>query len=197
MSEQDRGVAIQMTPRVAVPAPEDRTRAVAGYGSAPTGELGQGFSRAAEPPRGAPRRQPTKMASPEVRIAIRTAWAQSRKAAQELKEAIEKDEQSGRFVAAENLREALAKLWNHRAARDINWQAILNHAQGMLLQLFQGKKIEELTPAQGEAIVEIIEHYLGTASKSADDLCEVVRLIDDAGCDPYAAISGDPQEAEG
>jgi hypothetical protein len=94
--------------------------------------------------------------------------------------------------AADELDIALAELWKLRSARDINWQTILNHAQGMMRLAFAEKRVEQLTPEQCAAIRAIVDRHLGTATKSVDDLNEVVELIEQAGFDPYAAISGDP-----
>ena len=58
------------------------------------------------------------------------------------------------------------------------------------------KRAEKLTVDQCQGIVEMVKDYLGPATKTIDDLNEVLRQIDDAGFDPYAAISGDPLSAE-
>jgi hypothetical protein len=95
-------------------------------------------------------------------------------------------------VAVDNLDIALGKLWGLRASRDVNWKTVLNHAQGMLKALFSAKRVEQLTPEQCEAILELVDRHLGPSTKTLDDLNEAVRLIEDAGFDPYGAISGDP-----
>jgi hypothetical protein len=105
--------------------------------------------------------------------------------------AVGEDDAQSRFVTADDLERALGKMWGLRAGRDDVWKMILNHAQAMLRQLFKEKLVEALTPDQASAIGTIVEQYLGTATRTRDDLTEVIRLIDDAGCDPYYAISGD------
>jgi hypothetical protein len=101
-------------------------------------------------------------------------------------------------IATDNLDIALGRLWELRKARDINWQTILNHTQGLLKQAFKAKRVEELNEEQCRRILEIVDRYLGPATKGTDDLNEVVRLIEDAGFDPYGAISGDQADpAEG
>jgi hypothetical protein len=99
-----------------------------------------------------------------------------------------------RLAAADELDVALAKLWDLREARDINWQAILNHTQGVLKQFFADKQVETLCPEQCRRIMEIVDGYLGPSTKTADELVEVIRLVEDAGADPFGAISGDPDE---
>jgi hypothetical protein len=132
--------------------------------------------------------------TPESRAAQRAAWGEARTAAAALLQAIAEDDPQERFIAVDNLEQSLGKLWARRADRDDIWKMILNHTQGMLRQLFQEKLVEVLTTAQGSAIHAIVEHHLGPATKSKDDLNEVLRLIGDAGCDPYYAISGDPKD---
>ena len=99
--------------------------------------------------------------------------------------------------AADELDIALAELWKLRSTRDINWQTILNHAQGMVRIAFAEKRIEQLTPEQCSTIRAIVDHHLGTATKTVDDLNEVVERIEKAGFDPYGAISGDPLDEQG
>jgi hypothetical protein len=79
-----------------------------------------------------------------------------------------------------------------REGRNIDWQTILNHMQGVMRTFFLEKRAETLTADQCKRIVELVKDYLGPATKTIDDLNEVLRLIDDAGFDPYAAISGEP-----
>jgi hypothetical protein len=95
-------------------------------------------------------------------------------------------------IAADNLDLALGKLWDLRATRDINWRTILNHVQGMIRQLFAARRIEQLSPAECEVFVELVNRYLGPATRTLDDLNDALRLVEDAGFDPYAAVSGDP-----
>jgi hypothetical protein len=172
------------------PAPRP---ASVGYGLAPTGEPVRLYERAQTPPRREGRKKADRPArTPEQRAAARAAWGEARAAAAALAQAVGADDAQARFVAADDLERALQGMWELRAGRDDYWQMILNHAQGMLRQLFLEKLVEALTPEQAAVISDIVERYLGTASRTRDDLNEVIRLIGDAGCDPYYAISGDP-----
>jgi hypothetical protein len=195
-SPEDTGPFVMCRPlAVAGSADSSVSLAAAGYGAAPTGEQFGAFVRQPSKPHHngkkitAPPGQ-----TPETRSARRVAWGEARAAATNLLEAIEADDAQARFTAADDLEQALGKLWVLRAGRDEVWKMILNHAQGMLRQLFKEKLVELLTPAQGAVIGNIVEYYLGPATKTREDLNEVVRLIADAGCDPYYAISGDPQD---
>lgn len=139
-------------------------------------------------------RQPI-LPSPENRLGFRAAWKAAREAADAMVQASAIKDMPGLGIAADDLQQALAKLWELRLARDLDWQTILNHAQEMMRQFFARMQVEELTQDQCRKILTIIEDHLGPATKSVDDLNEVLRLIEDAGFDPYAAISGDPLES--
>jgi hypothetical protein len=160
-----------------------------------TGEvLQQGFQRSPRPwPRmQTPRREVQLGLSPDTRTAARTSWKNAQKAAESMVAAAETDKLMQKTCAADELELSLAELWKSRGGRDINWQTIINHAQGLLRQAFQEKRVEQLTVEQCAAIQTIVDRYLGTSTKSVDDLHEVVGLIEKAGFDPYFAISGDP-----
>src|SRR5262249_4339121 len=131
---------------------------------------------------------------PETRAALRACWKGAVETAAEMIRASEDGDERGLVIAADDLDSALAKLWELRAARDIDWLTILNHAQGMLKQAFAQARVERLTPDQCRCIKKIVDRYLGPATKTIADLTEVIRLIEDAGFDPYFAISGDPDE---
>lgn len=130
----------------------------------------------------------------EFRVAFRLHWRTAQKAANAMVEAATTDDRMGLGVAADNLDQSLAELWNLRGGRDIDWQTILNHMQGMMRTFFGEKRAESLTVEQCNAIANLVKDYLGPALKTVDDLNEALRLIDDAGFDPYAAISADHAE---
>lgn len=130
--------------------------------------------------------------TPEIRGALRRAWKKAREAAEQMEQGSAGDDPMNLAIGADELAIALEDLWALRAARDIDWRTILNHAQGMLKQAFAEKRVEALSPDQCAAIRLLVERHLGTATKSADDLAAAVELIEKAGFDPYAAISADP-----
>ena len=66
----------------------------------------------------------------------------------------------------------------------------------MLKQAFAEKRVEELNAAQCEGVHKMVEQYLGTSTKTVDDLNAVIHLIEEAGFDPFAAISADPVEEQ-
>ena len=110
--------------------------------------------------------------------------------------AAELDDRMSLGIAADDLEQALAKLWDLRDGRDIDWQTILNHMQGLMRAFFQEKKAECLNVEQCKKIARLVQDYLGPATKSIDDLNEVLRLVEDAGFDPYGAISADPVDKD-
>ena len=128
----------------------------------------------------------------ETRTAFQYWWNNAQRAAESMELAGTSQDVMQLANAADELDLALAELWKLRSTRDINWQTILNHTQGLIRQAFDEKRIEQLTPEQCAAVRAIVDRYLGTSTKSVEDLHEVVERIEKAGFDPYAAISGDP-----
>ncbi len=180
-------------PLIAAPA-TDLTMLPQGI-EATTGATGEAFALVASQPRQPasskqPSRQPQTL--PEIRTTLRTHWKKAQTAARNLLQAAQQDDPMARFGAADDLEQSLTELWNLRDHRDINWQAILNHLQGAMRQFFASHAVEFLQVEQCRRIAEVVERYLGPATKTSDDLAEVVRLIEEAGADPYHAISGDP-----
>ena len=134
--------------------------------------------------------------SSEQRRVFRGHWTEAQAAAEEMRQAAAVNDLMGVGIAADKLDQSLGELWKMREERDIDWQTILNHMQGMMRTFFLEKRAETLTTDQCKRIVELVKDYLGPATKTVDDLNEVLRLIDDAGFDPYAAISGEPATEE-
>jgi hypothetical protein len=130
--------------------------------------------------------------SSDHRRAFRRHWSEAQEAADAMLRGAEGKDLMEVGIAADKLDQSLAELWNLREGRDIDWQTILNHLQGMMRSYFLEKRAETLTAEQCKRIVELVRDYVGPATKTIDDLNEVLRLIDDAGFDPFAAISADP-----
>jgi hypothetical protein len=51
---------------------------------------------------------------------------------------------AGLGIAADDLDQALAKLWELRSFRDLDWKTILNHVQGMMRRFFAQRRVETL-----------------------------------------------------
>jgi hypothetical protein len=182
----------------------DRTGAVSraipnSYGIAATGEPLEAVTRLPRSPQPAREQGGTanRPVRPEARAAARAQWKAAKEAAEAMVRAAEGQDAMGLAIAADDLDMALAKLWEGRATRDLNWRTILNHAQGMVRQLFAAKQVEQLTPEQCRCIGALLDRHLGPATKTTDDLNETIRLIEDAGFDPYGAIAGDPLDETG
>jgi hypothetical protein len=144
----------------------------------------------------APRAETQSSVNPESRLACRCWWKNAQKAAATMEQAATGDDLMQLANAADELDIALAELWKLRSGRDINWQTILNHAQGTVRQAFAEKRIEQLTSDQCAAMRAIVDRHLGTSTKSTDDVNEVVGLIEKAGFDAYGAISADPVDGQ-
>src|SRR5579864_5833936 len=84
-------------------------------------------------PRGrAPRKETQPSAKPENRSAFRSLWKNAQKAVESMERAAISQDIMQLANAADELDIALTELWKLRSTRDINWQTILNHAQGMV-----------------------------------------------------------------
>jgi hypothetical protein len=197
MSDADGGLTVRLVRATHVQQRVDPTLVEAlSAGGAPTGEPAPALTRAAQLYRPRQQKRPSEARgpSPESRRAHREGWQGARAAAAALVDASRTNDPMARFVSLTDLEQALERMWRHHEERDVNWQCILNHAQGMLRQLFDEKRAELLEVSQCEAIRALVERQLGPATKSQDDLNEALRLIEDAGCDPYHALSGDPEK---
>ena len=170
---------------------------ISGYGIAFTGEASGPISIKSTSQRGAAPKENSchpSVITPEMRASFRQHWRTALSAVDRMIEATKNVDPMSLFTATDDLEACLAKLWALRAIRNVDWQTILNHAQGMLRQAFLESRVESLTTEQCTSIRELVDRHLGPATKSIVDLNEAIRLISDAGFDPYFAISGDPQE---
>src|SRR5262249_50754919 len=131
-------------------------------------------------------------------LACHKRWKEAKRAAWAMVEAAKYQEAMTLATAANALDLALRKMWEIRAGRpDMDWRTILNHTRRVLQQCFDNKQVETLSVEQCQRIREIVERHLGPAAKNVDDLRGAVRLMEDAGFDPYAAISADPVDEGG
>jgi hypothetical protein len=182
------------------PAGDATQAAPGGYGFAATGEGGSAVGHLGVPGRREARRPAAHTGRvgrrPEERVAFRGHWKKALEAARAMVNAAKARDAMGQAIAVDELDLALAKLWDLRRCRDIDWQTILNHAQGLLKQIIAAKQMESLSAEQCQCIWQIVERHLGPATKSLDNLNETVRLIEEVGFDPYAALSGDARDGE-
>ncbi len=151
----------------------------------------RGPSLQRRPPGRGQRGQERPLPATDVRRAFRKHWNEAQEAAEAMHRAAKANDLMGLGVAADRLDQSLAELWKLREGRDVDWQTILNHVQGMMRCFFLERRAETLTADQCKKIVDLVKDYLGPATKTVDDLTEALRLIEDAGFDPFAAISGD------
>jgi hypothetical protein len=178
-------------------SPLHAVQAKTGYGGTATGEDTRVITETKSRDRAVARNDIPKqcrLLPPEARAALRLHWKEAQEAAKEMMRSAEAQDGFALANSADRFDLALGKLWELRHDQDINWGTIVNHAQGMMKQFFLEKRVENLTGENCHAIMELAKSFLSPASKTTDDLTEVVRLIEDAGADPYGMISGDAPE---
>ena len=72
---------------------------------------------------------------------------------------------------------------------------MLNFLQGVLRYAWKiSGGFETLSVDQCTAIGEVIEHHLGPSTMDKENIRSSLKLLETAGLDPWAAISGDPEE---
>ena len=91
-----------------------------------------------------------------VRRAFRKHWTEAQEAADAMLQGAEAKDLMEVGIAADKLDQSLSELWSLREGRDIDWQTILNHMQGMMRVFFLEKRAETLTAEQCKRIVELL-----------------------------------------
>jgi hypothetical protein len=87
------------------------------------------------------------------------------------------------------LGEILRELWELREEREDDWGDLLNILQGALAQ----EEFERFSVDQCRAIRSIIVDHLGSGAVDVDDLERSIRLLREAGFDPWKGISGETE----
>ena len=138
--------------------------------------------------------QPRTQARPEDRAEIRRHWIQAKTKSADMLAAARSADSIGLFNAARDLDCLLDDMWQLREARELDWRGVLNFLQGVLKQLRKERKLEVLQPAQCDAIQRIVADHLGPATKDKEDVKHCLRLLEEAGLDPWESDS--PVESE-
>lgn len=125
---------------------------------------------------------------PEVRAAIKAYHQAAAAAADGLVESAKGGDVEGVALAVREIAANVDSLWRCRKAREMDWQAILNHIRLMFRQAVIGERAEKMSSDECRAVRELVG-MIGLAMRTADDLNEAIRLVRDAGFDPYSAIS--------
>jgi hypothetical protein len=81
---------------------------------------------------------------------------------------------------------ALGELWELRNEREDDWGDLLNLLQGALAK----EEFEKFSGRQCAAIRMIITDHLGSGCVDIDDIERSIRLLREAGLDPWRGISG-------
>lgn len=168
-----------------------------GYGTGEVAPLASVYQKpnVAKNPRRPGQSEVAAAGPPRDRGAFRKLGAAAIRFAREMMHFAESKEGINISLSAQGLSHTLESMWELRAHRDLEWQTIVNHAQGMVSVLFRQGRTETLTPEQCKPILDIALNHLGPSTKTARDVNEVLRLIEDVGVDPYAAISS-PDDCE-
>jgi hypothetical protein len=84
------------------------------------------------------------------------------------------------------LKDALQQLWQLRNEREDDWGDLLTMLQAALAQ----EEFERFTPRQCYAVRCVIADHLGSGIVDIDDIERSIRLLREAGFDPWKGISG-------
>ena len=81
----------------------------------------------------------------------------------------------------------LADLWELRDEREDDWSDLLNVLQAALAK----EEFERFSPNQCYAIGVVISDHLAAGAVDIDDIERSIKLLREAGLDPWKGISGD------
>jgi hypothetical protein len=97
--------------------------------------------------------------------------------------------------SASDLDIVLGQMWDLREFRERDWHSILNFLQGVLRYAWMvSGGFETLSARQCKAIAETISHNLGPSTMDRENVLSTLRTLEKAELDPWAAISGNPEE---
>ena len=116
----------------------------------------------------------------------RTLLQQAEWHANELEDAARTGDLMALSNAGFGLTAALDELWEQRNEGETDWADLLNLLQGALAK----EEFERYSTQQCAAIKEIISKYLTADEVKLDDIENSIRLLREAGLDPWKGISG-------
>ena len=133
--------------------------------------------------------------SPEARDDLRRLWGQAQRNAAEMVLASESEDRIALSNAASDLDQVLVRMWDLREFRETDWRSVLNFLQGVMRYAWKiSGGFETLSVRHCQAIEEVVKHNLGPATMDKEDVRSTLSKLESAGLDPWAAISGDPEE---
>ena len=131
-------------------------------------------------------RQHEVVSRPSRRDAIRRALASAKNEGERMEAFALNEEFVDLSLSGFQLLEKLQELWTLRFERDSDFGDLLNMLQGALLQ----EEFERFSPEQCTAIRTILVDHLGSGPVDSDDIERSIRLLREAGFDPWKGISG-------
>ncbi len=142
--------------------------------------------------------QPTQVndqRSPEARDELRRLWGQAQRNAAGMVLASESEDPIELSNSASDLDQVLVRMWNLREFRETDWRSVLNFLQGVMRCVWKiSGGFETLSVRHCAAIAEVIKHNLGPSTMDKENVRNALGILESAGLDPRAAISGDPEE---
>ncbi len=131
------------------------------------------------------RATPTR-SDPARRDAIRRGLATAERLAREMEFSARVGDLMELSNAGFGLAAALGELWGLRGEREDDWGDLLNLLQGALAK----EEFEKFSVQQCAAIRMIIADHLDAGRVDMDDIERSLRLLSEAGLDPWKGISG-------
>jgi len=92
------------------------------------------------------------------------------------------DDPIERVNALNDLRHCLADLWKYRASRELQFADLINHLQGLLVE------VEDLPLQQIQAIGNVIQKASYSSALTDPDLRDFTRILIKAGCDVFREL---------
>jgi hypothetical protein len=154
-----------------------------------TGESVHVFRRSRSPlevPTAASSRRYETISTPSRRDAIRRALGLAINEAERMETFADRQEFVDLSLAGFQLLEKLQELWTLRFERESDFADLLNMLQGALVQ----EEFERFSRTQCVSIRTILVDHLGSGPVDSDDIERSIRLLREAGFDPWKGISG-------
>ncbi len=133
--------------------------------------------------------------TPEARDDLRRLWGKAKRHSAEMVLAAESGDPIELSNSASDLDNVLRQMWYPGDFRETDWRSVLNFLQGVLKHTWKmSGGFETLSVRQCKAIEETIVHNLGPSTMDKENVTSTLKVLDGAGLDAWAAISGDPEE---
>jgi hypothetical protein len=132
---------------------------------------------------------------PEARDELRRLWTQAQGKLAEMMLASESGDPIELSNSASDLDHIFREMWDRRQYREIEWHSVLNFLQAVLRYAWNiSGGFERLSVDECRAIADVVRHNLGPSTMDKENIRNTLKVLQAAGLDPWAAISGDPEE---